>query len=454
MVEHKYKVPIIIFNSMGCENVDWLFKTIKNTSVKSLIDKEFKIAFSRPGEIIVIFNVTSENLFDIDLIKEKFENFNTIYPFILTKKEFFPGFSQIIRSGFNKIYFFPDEQFILRRDIELTVENILQKKHEATRESLLKRIGFENIIGKSEAIQKCIELAKKVSKASDANVLLLGETGTGKELFARAIHYNSSRANYQFVEVNTSAIPESLFESELFGYEKGAFTDAKTSKIGLFELANRGTIFFDEIGDLNQALQVKLLRVIETKVIRHLGGIKDINIDCRILAATNQELEKLISLKKFREDLYYRLNVMEIHLPPLRERVEDIIPIAENYIKILNSKYNKEIEGFTKEAKKKLINYNWPGNVRELQNVVERSFILSNSKVIREDNIHIGIESVFGSVKKKQIEVIFNLDESNLKKLEKKIVEEVLKHVYGNKSLAAKKLGISRPSLLKILNEI
>lgn len=456
MAETKVKVPVLIFNSSSSvENIEWLFKTLRNVSVQNIDEKELNTIFSQSDRNkIIVFNYTSEILTTKDFIQDKIERLSEHNLYILTLKRFCHEFSTLIRNGLIKIYHFPDEQFILRRDVEQAVDDVMRKKQlESFRESFQRKYGFDNIIGNSEEIKKCIEIAKKVSKIGDANVLLLGETGTGKELFARAIHYNSPRATNQFVEVNTSAIPEHLFESELFGYEKGAFTDAKTSKIGLLELAEKGTIFFDEIGDLSQPLQVKLLRAIENKVIRHLGGLKDIKIDCRIISATNQDMEKLLNQKKFREDLYYRLKVIEIYLPPLRERSEDIIPIAEHYIKVLNEKYNKKIEGFRKEAKKKLLSYSWPGNVRELQNVIEKAVVLSNSKMISEDDIHLGMSSILSSMKKNQIEIKFSLDDSNLRKLEKRIAEEVLKLVDGNKTLAAKKLGISRPSLLKILNE-
>ncbi len=445
----------IINSSSKTESIDWLFKTLKDTVVQNF--NYDKINFENRSEQssdIIIFNIDEINLSLIELIKSFLNIYNTDYLFFSFHHSLSTEISQITRLGVHKIYFYPEEEFLLRNDVAEFIQK-LRADFEANsvRNRLYKKFSFDNLIGRSPNFTECIEIAKRVSKKGDATVLLLGETGTGKELLAKAIHYNSPRANEPFIELNTSAISENLFESELFGYEKGAFTDAKVSKPGLLEIAENGTAFLDEIGDLSFNLQVKLLRAIENKVIKRLGGIKDIQINCRIIAATNQNLEKLVDEKKFRADLYYRLKVVSIHLPPLRERVEDIIPLAEHFIDLFNKKYDSKIEGITQKAKRMLLQYSWPGNIRELSNVIERAILLSNSNYISEKDIQLGQSSILTTMKKNIIEIKVEIDNAKIEKVTYELAKEVLKLVDGNKTQAAKILGISRPSLIKILNE-
>ena len=241
-------------------------------------------------------------------------------------------------------------------------------------------ISFEDIIGESESIKNTISLAKLVSKA-EANIMILGESGTGKELFARAIHLNSRRGNGPFVAVNCSAVPDALLESEFFGYEKGAFTGANTGKQGLFELATGGSIFLDEIGELPIHLQAKILRAIQEKQIRRIGGGKEIQIDVRIISATHRNLSAMVNEKTFREDLYYRLNVIPVNIPPLRERKEDISILAKYFTNLLGESADKPNLKITEDALKILQEYPWPGNVRELQNVMERAVIFVEDSI-------------------------------------------------------------------------
>ncbi|MGB9664072.1 MAG: sigma-54 interaction domain-containing protein [Ignavibacteria bacterium] len=454
MSSEKIKIVIINFDAKN-ENIEWLFKTIKDVSVKSIsYNRNSTILFSISQNIITIFNLISlyNELFNI--FRELSEKPNLENIFISLSSGNAKDLASLSRLGFTKIYFFPDEEFVLRNDVIERVEQIkVQTESELNREKFNKKFGFENLIGTSPNFLECVAIAKRVANKSDATVLLLGETGTGKELFARAIHYNSDRAEYPFIELNTSAIAENLFESELFGYEKGAFTDAKSSKPGLLEVAENGTVFLDEIGDLNLNLQVKLLRAIENKTIKRVGGIKDIKINCRILAATNQNLDRLVDEKRFRADLYYRLKVISIHLPPLRERKEDIIPLAEFFINQFNLKYNENKEGLTQKAKQLLLQYSWPGNIRELSNVIERAVLLSETKVIGDKDIHLGSSEILSSMKKNLIELKVEIDKAKIENVTYDLAREVLKLVDGNKTQAAKILGISRPSLLKILNE-
>lgn len=450
----KIKFKIIIINSSDTfEKIDWLFKTIKDITVQNfLIDDLKKRGIDSSNNVILIFYLTDINEKLLNFLLEFSEKLINDNVFILVEEKISKHLTNLIRLGFNKFYLFPEEEFILRNDIVEHIEKIKNKLNfETNLEKVHRKYSFENLIGKSPSFLDCIEIAKKVAAKSDATVLLLGETGTGKELLAKAIHYNSDRSEFPFIELNTSAINENLFESELFGYEKGAFTDAKTSKPGLLEIAERGTTFLDEIGDLNLNLQVKLLRAIENKTIKRVGGIKDIKINCRIIAATNQNLEKLIDEKKFRLDLYYRLKVISIYLPPLRERSEDIIPLTEHFIRLYNHKYEKKVEGISQNAKQLLLQYNWPGNIRELSNVIERAVLLADTKFISEKDIFLGFSPQTSISQKKLIELKFNLDTSNIHNAVHKLAQEVLNQVGGNKSEAAKILGISRPKLLKIL---
>ncbi len=455
-MSYSNKLKITIINVKDkLENIDWLFKTIKDIHLNSIDFSERLLdLISRSQDEIIVFNISSinSNLLDfLNRISEKssFENI-----FISLNDASTKCITSLSRLGFTNIYFFPDEKFVLRDDVIQRVEQLqAQIKSRLIRDNFYKKFRFENLIGKSPRFIECIEIAKKVAKKSESTILLLGETGTGKELFARAIHYNSDRAEFPFIELNTTAIAESLFEAELFGYEKGAFTDAKTSKPGLLEISENGSIFLDEIGDLNLNLQVKLLRAIENKTIKRVGGLKDIKINCRIIAATNQNLDKLVDEKRFRADLYYRLKVISLHLPPLRERKEDIIPLAEFFISQFNLKYNESKEGLSQKAKQLLLQYSWPGNIRELSNVIERAVLLSDTKIINEIDIRLGSSEILSPMKKNIIELKIEIDKANIGKVNYELAREVLKLVDGNKTQAAKILGISRPSLIKILNE-
>jgi len=335
-------------------------------------------------------------------------------------------------------------------NLQNTIKNALEiqtLKEEITfyKEREKKESSLEKIVGESKALKDAMELALKGAKSEVSVILLLGESGTGKELFARYIHYNSSRANGPFVAINCSAIPENLLESELFGHERGAFTDAKTQKKGLFEIADGGTIFLDEIGEMPLSLQSKILRVFEESSFRRIGGVQDIKVDVRIISASNQNLEIACEEGRFRWDLYYRLNVFPIYLPPLRERKEDILPLTKHFIEIYNLKFRKNIKGVTKEAEELLLKYNWYGNVRELRNVIERAMILENSDFLTPANLYLPV--LKSSLSKS--EIISKLLESGLKleDMEKAMIEEALRKCNGNQRKAAEILGIGRDAL-------
>jgi len=309
-------------------------------------------------------------------------------------------------------------------------------------EHLNERFKYENIVGKNKEIKHIINVLESVAQ-TDSSVLITGESGTGKELAARAIHLNSHRRTGPFTAVNCSAFAESLIESELFGHEKGAFTGAIKSKVGRFELANGGTLFLDEIGDLSVTIQTKLLRVLETREIERVGSNKPIKIDTRIIAATNKNLEREIESGRFREDLYYRVNVMNIQLPPLRERKDDL-PILVNYfIEKFNVKFERNIKHFSSSSFDILIDYNWPGNIRELENVIEHCFVLCSSDIIQ-------IEHLPKRLRESDLTNQENRTDNNLnhiQNVERDIIIQTLKKYSGNKSKTAKELNIHPTTL-------
>lgn len=299
------------------------------------------------------------------------------------------------------------------------------------------------LLGKSEVMDSVRNLIRIVAETPRTSVLIQGESGTGKELVANAIHYSSSRKANPFITLNCSAIPDNLLESELFGHEKGAFTDAKNQKKGLFELADGGTLFLDEIPSMKLSLQPKLLRVIETQTFRRIGGLHDIQIDVRVIAASNRDLVELVKEKEFRDDLYYRLKVMEIELPPLRDRKEDILLLAKVFLTHFNKEFNKDIQHIDSETEKLLTDYRWPGNVRELKNVIERGVILCQDGVLKAKHLPMEIHQAPQSTVKGSS----GLGKVSLAEMEQFHIIEILNSVKGNKSQAAKILNISRSTL-------
>ncbi len=351
-------------------------------------------------------------------------------------------------------YDFVEKPFELNRItvlIKKALETIhLKRKVDYFRGERHDTYSFDNIIGVSAAIRDVITLARKVSE-SDANTILIqGESGTGKSLLARAIHYHSPRASEPFVEVTCTAIPETLIESELFGHEKGAFTDARAAKKGLFEVADGGTIYLDEIGDIKLSTQAKLLRALEEKTFKRVGGLKDIAVNVRIIATTNRkDLEGAVREGTFRADLYYRLKVFPIFIPPLRQRKEDIIPLALHYIKRFNREFRKNLQGISPEAEKLLRDYPWYGNARELRNIIERICILEDTDIIYPEHLPSEIVNCSGTAPESGEGASSGLPEEDLslKEAEKRLIEKALKKSEGNQTRAAGLLGISRDAL-------
>lgn len=299
---------------------------------------------------------------------------------------------------------------------------------------------YSNIIGQSPGMMQVLNTVQKVA-VTDANVLILGENGTGKEVIARAIHRASQRKDEVFVSVDLGAISESLFESELFGYKKGAFTDAKEDRAGRFEAANKGTIFLDEIGNLSQPLQSKLLSVLQNRKVVRLGSVKETPIDVRLVCATNMPLYKMVEENKFRQDLLYRINTVEIHLPPLRERVEDIALLANHFLEMYCKKYKITAKRLHASTLKRLEKHSWPGNIRELQHAIERAVIMSESVILQPNDFFLSASE------KPEKEAI--VADTNLEATEKMLIRKVIDKHGGNISKAAKELGITRASLYR-----
>ncbi len=312
----------------------------------------------------------------------------------------YPSIDGVVRAMKAGAYDYIQKPFENNEEILLTIERAIERRTLLERNRLLSeqmeaRYGLENIIGKSPAMQRIYDMITRVAP-TQSTVLILGESGTGKEMVARAIHQVSDRRKYSFVAINCGALPRDLLESELFGYEKGAFTDAKTSKKGLVEVAAGGTLFLDEIGDLPLELQTKILRTIETREYRRLGSTQWKQVDIRILAATNRDLEQAIKAERFREDLYYRLNTLQIVLPPLRDRREDIPILVEHFIAELNKTLKKRTSGVSSRAMRGLMRYDWPGNVRELQKSIERAMILQDNPVLEFEDFGLPLELAGG----------------------------------------------------------
>jgi DNA-binding NtrC family response regulator len=328
-------------------------------------------------------------------------------------------------------------------------ERGLREEVARLREEVARPYKFDNIIGRSPQMQEVFGLIRRLS-SSTVNVLITGESGTGKELVARAIHYNSPRAKRPFVAVNCAAIPDQLLESELFGYKRGAFTDAKSDRSGLFIEADGGTLFLDEIGDLSPPLQAKLLRVLAEREIRPLGAARPEKIDVRVISATHQDLQQGMREGSFREDLYYRLNVLQIQLPPLRDRAEDILPLCEHFLKRAAERSGKRITGIQQPATKVLLGYSWPGNVRELENVLERAVALCEGTQITPADLP---QTLRERLRTGDIVGYALARNMTLEELEREYILRVMKEEGGNKTRAAQRLGLDRKTLYRKLEE-
>lgn len=359
---------------------------------------------------------------------------------------------EAIRKGaydyFSKPFDINEMRIVVRRALEKTR---LQQEVRELREKVDEKGELQNIVGKNKGMQEVFEIVKTVLD-NDVTVLITGASGTGKELIAEAIHYNSSRRANPFVKLNCVAIPETLMESELFGYERGAFTGATKRKPGKFELANGGTLLLDEVGDMSLTTQSKLLRVLQEMEFERVGGVAPIRVDVRIIASTNRDLTQAVRERKFREDLFFRLNVIPIHIPPLRERREDIPLLVEHFFKLFQARYNKKIEKISEEAMDLMVNHSWPGNVRELENAVQRAVVLSRDSVIREWNLPPEIQGR----EEKPLPDTFRLDDGRslsekmdglMRDVERRVILEALDQTKGKREEAARLLNLSLKTL-------
>jgi len=431
--------------------IDWDGEAYKLLTTH-IEEHTFKLlSHEKPDVIIVDYDHADiQPLNFLDKILEQNENLIIIG---LTDKASLDIAVKSIKMGVQNVIHTKENPYQLQQELS----KIIEKKKSYQNWLLLhdkekKKFEFDNIVGQSPEMHRIFQMISMIRKLKWVTVLIRGETGTGKELIAKAIHYKVENMFRPFIEINCSTLPESLLESELFGFEKGAFTDAKNQKKGLFEMANDGTMFLDEIGEIAPAIQVKLLRVLEEKKIRRLGGTQDIYINTRIIAATNRNLESAIKEGFFRNDLYYRLNVICINVPPLRERGDDVILLAKRFLKQYAEEYNSTLCFFTDEAEALLKDYHWPGNVRELKHTIERIVLLKKGESIEKDILMESITSeiplVMSEEKQTQhfkIEIPpggLSLDEG-----EKILIRAILEKTGWNKRKTSHILNVSRPRL-------
>lgn len=353
-------------------------------------------------------------------------------------------------------------------ELRVAIKNALETSRlrtevQSLRGEVRRHTGYHEVVGVSAKMAELMNFVRKVAESEATTILIQGESGTGKDLIAKAIHYESARQDKSFVAINCSAIPETLMEAELFGHEKGAFTDAKQMKKGLFEMADGGTLFLDEIGELSPLLQAKLLRVLEDQVIRRVGGVRDMQVNVRVIAASNRDLEKAVREGHFRQDLYYRLAIIAIFIPPLRERKDDILPLVDFFIERYNRRFKKSVSGITDETRKLLVNHNWPGNVRELKNSIERAMILEEERKLRPVYLPFAVGesngmTAFERTSPSEVGTVLPNGRSlprlyipdggtSLEEVERSMVELAMKQSNNNQTQAARLLDISRDAL-------
>ncbi len=419
---------------------DWLEGVGYKVDIAESADKALRIIKQKKIKIMIA-DLIMPGMNGIELMKKAREIVPTISTVIITAHGTIQTAITAIREG---AYDYVEKPFCPEK-VELLLKNLVEhqdlvEENISLRRKIEDRFQFEGIIAKSPKMLRIIELIKTVAP-TNATVLLIGKTGTGKEVIARAIHHQSPRRNKPFIATSCAALPESLLESELFGHEKGAFTGAVERKKGKFEAGDKGTLFLDEIGEINANTQIHLLRALEEKKITRVGGNEEINVDVRVIAATNRNLKTSIEQGMFREDLYYRLNVVTIDLPPLKDRMEDILPLAEHFLKKYAEESSKRIRNFSDDAVEFMLNYSWPGNVRELENMIERGVILSKNTAITLDELPQDIIHPIPA-EGKTVEAVT-----------RNHIINVLEETKGNISKAAEILGIRRMTLYNKLKK-
>ena len=419
---------------------DWLDGVGYKVDIAESADKALKIIKHKKIKIMIA-DLIMPGINGIELKKKAREIVPTISTVIITAHGTIQTAITAIREG---AYDYVEKPFCPEK-VELLIKNLVEhqdlvEENISLRRKIEDKFHFEGIVAKSPKMLKIIELVKTVAP-TNATILIIGKTGTGKEVIARAIHHQSPRRNRPFIATSCAALPESLLESELFGHERGSFTGAVERKKGKFEAGDKGTLFLDEIGEINANTQIHLLRVLEEKKIIRVGGNEEINVDVRVIAATNRNLKVSINQGRFREDLYYRLNVVTIDLPPLKDRMEDILPLAEHFLKKYAEENNKRIKSFSDDVVKFMLNYLWPGNVRELENMIERGVILSKNTAITLDELPQDIIHPT-PVEGKTVEAVT-----------RNHVINVLEETKGNITKAANILGIRRMTLYNKLKK-
>ncbi len=393
---------------------------------------------------LVLLDIQLPGISGIDALEKIKEHDDDIIVIMVTANSGLENAVKAMRLG---AYDYVSKPFNLE-ELSIVVRKALDSldlKQEVVRlRTETKKNGPPNIIGESQHVRSLMGVLDKVAHSEASTVLVQGESGTGKELVAKWIHYSSNRAEKPFIAINCAAVPATLLESELFGHEKGAFTDAKTSKKGLFELADGGTVFLDEIGDMEMGMQAKLLRFLEDRSFRRIGGGRVFTVDVRIISATNKDLHKSIEERTFRNDLYYRLQVIPIMLPSLRERKEDIIPLANHFISLFNRDFNKKIQGIDNLAERLLTEYSWPGNIRELKNVIERAIILGNDDSLLLEHLPLEIVAKTSVPTEVTMTSSFRLPPEgiDIEEVERELIRQALEVTEWNQSKAAKKLNL------------
>ncbi len=429
------------------EIANYLRKRKSTVSTASVAGKVFKM-LKRDSINIILCDYHLPDINSLSFLKKVKMIKPSVELIFLSEKATLSNAIKAMKEGAYDFYELPVKPRLLAIVIDKAIEKQLIFLEKVKLEKKIKGIiNFDNIIGRSKTMRNVIEVIGSVA-SKNANILITGETGTGKEMVANAIHYNSPRASKPFIKVNCGALNEGVLESEIFGHEKGAFTGAITKRIGRFELADKGTIFIDEIGDISLSTQVKLLRILQEKEFERVGGSQTLKIDVRVIAATNQDLNQLMEEKKFRKDLYYRLNIVHIKVPPLRERKDDIPLLVSNFMNKFNKDKEYRIKGINKDAMQILLNYNWPGNVRELENALEAAMALAPGDVIEAKYL-----PSFLLLNQPQHTDFYQIPQHfTLQEAEREIISFTLEKTKGNKSKAARLLGIGLRTLQRKVN--